>query len=111
MVVEDDVTREAVEPAFAALPGVDTAHFDAIAGLDCYRSVCRLFVISRRLPGDASLAPRGEAFFGNPLPGGFRWTPAGLWMRDGGSRTVNVQRRSDAEGEVLRPATCDDGMI
>jgi hypothetical protein len=43
------VTYEAIEAEFQ-MPGVRTAHFNAISGLDAFRDVRSLFVIGRPLP-------------------------------------------------------------
>ena len=47
------VTYKACEAAFAGIPGVETGHFNAIAGLDVYRDVRLLVVVGRPLPSDA----------------------------------------------------------
>ena len=57
------VTYKDCEAAFAGIPGVEVAHFNAIAGLDAYRDVRLLVVVGRPLPRDAALAPLAGAFF------------------------------------------------
>ena len=48
---------------FAGIPGVEVAHFNAIAGLDAYRDVRLLMVVGRPLPRDTALHPLCGAFF------------------------------------------------
>ena len=47
------VTYKASEDAFRAIPGVEVAHFNAVAGLDAYRDVRLLIVVGRPLPSDS----------------------------------------------------------
>ncbi|MEE3099481.1 MAG: hypothetical protein VX463_06885, partial [Pseudomonadota bacterium] len=43
------ITHKGIEAAFSGIPGVSTAHFNAIAGLDAYRDVRLLIVVGRPL--------------------------------------------------------------
>ena len=40
------MTYQAIEPAFAGIPGVETGHFKAIAGLDVYKDVALLIELA-----------------------------------------------------------------
>lgn len=105
------VTYQSIEAAFADIPGVETAHFNNVAGLDCYRDVAGLVVIGRPLPRDTALLPLAAAYFGVGVTGGYRAQPAGVRMRDGSSRTVRLRRHEDPQAELLRAAICDDELI
>ena len=59
-------------PTFAGIPGVEVAHFNAIAGLDVYRDVGLLIVIGRPLPRERTSRRLSAAFFGHVPEGGYR---------------------------------------
>ena len=105
------VTYQSIEAAFADIPDVEVAHFNAIAGLDRYRDVAALVVVGRPLPQDRDLVPLAGAFFGSAITGGYTTRPAAVRMRDGTSRAVRVTAHEDPQGELLRAAICDDELI
>lgn len=98
------VTYKDVEPAFDGVPGVEVAHFNAIAGLDLWRDVGLLVVVGRPLPGTDDLARMCGGLFGHAPQGGYRKTPKSILMRSGLVRTV----RAKTHDETLRAAICDD---
>ena len=105
------VTYKAVEEAFQGIPGVETAHFNATAGLDIYGDVSALIVIGRPLPPDTALAPPCAALFGHALEGGYGWSTEGVRMRNGSVRAVRVMRHEEVFSETIRAAICDDEVI
>lgn len=105
------VTYKGCEAAFAGIAGVDTAHFNAIAGLDAFGDVAGLIVIGRPLPRDTQLAPLAGAFFGHRPEGGYRPILRGIHLRDGRSQAVRVLGHEDDHAELLRAAICDDEVI
>ena len=105
------VTYKACEAAFENIPGVETGHFNAIAGLDVYRDVRLLVVVGRPLPSDAALAPLAGALFRHLPEGGYTSEVRGVRMRDGSSRAVRVRAHADDKAELLRAAICDDQLI
>ena len=105
------VTYKACEAAFERIAGVETAHFNAIAGLDAYRDVRLLVVVGRPLPSDAALAPLAGALFRHLPQGGYVSELRGVRMRDGSSRAVRVRTHSDEKAELLRAAICDDEVL
>lgn len=105
------VTYLAIEAAFAAIPGVDTGHFNAIAGLDIHKDVAALIVIGRPLPPSASLHPMAGAYFGREPTGRYGWTLCDVPMRDGACRTIKVMQHADPDAEMLRGAICDDEVL
>ena len=105
------VTYKACEAAFEDIPGVETGHFNAIAGLDVYRDVRLLVVVGRPLPSDAALAPLAGALFRHLPEGGYATELRGVRMRDGSSRAVRVRTHADEKAELLRAAICDDEVL
>ena len=105
------ITYKDVEAAFAEIPGVATAHFNAIAGLDSFGDVAGLFVIGRPLPPDTALQAPAAALRRHAVEGGYTQSHAAVRMRDGTSRAVRVTRHTDDQAEVIRAAICDDELI
>jgi hypothetical protein len=105
------VTYQAIEAAFAGIPGVETGHFKAIAGLDVYKDVALLIVIGRPLPGSDALAKLTSAHLGGVPMGDYNKVRRGLLMRDGSRRTVSAIEHEDPLAELMRAAVCDDEVI
>lgn len=87
------VTYKDIEAGFAGIPGVEGAHFNAIAGLDVYRDVGLLIVLGRPLPGTDDLARLSAALFGHVPAGGYRRVLKGVAMRAGPVRGVRDPAR------------------
>ena len=105
------VTHKDCEPAFAGLANVETAHFNAVAGLDVYRDVGALIIIGRPLPSTEGLLPLLGALYEASAKGGYAWAEQGLWLRSGRKTGVRVVRHQDPRAEVLRAAICDDEVM
>lgn len=105
------VTYMAIEEAFAGIPGVETAHFNAIAGLDCYGDVGLLLVIGRPLASTADIASPCASLFGHLPQGRYRKETSAVHLRDGFSGTVKTLTHADFDAETLRAAICDDEVI
>lgn len=105
------VTYQAIEAAFASIPGVETGHFKAIAGLDIYKDVALLIVIGRPLPCDDDIAQMTSTHLGHVPVGGYRQVRKGLLLRDGSRRAISVIEHEDPKAELLRSAVCDDEII
>lgn len=105
------VTYKDCEAAFADIPGVETAHFNAVAGLDRWRGVARLIVIGRPLPRDAEAGALAGAVFDHAAGGGYRRIRKGVVMRDGAVRGVSTLCHGDDRAETIRAAICDDELI
>jgi hypothetical protein len=105
------ITYKDCESAFAGIPKVETAHFNAIAGLDRYREVDRLIVIGRPLPSEADLHPLCGAVFGVEPSGVYGQDLATVRMTDGTTRIVRRVRHAHAQAEELRRAICDDEVL
>jgi hypothetical protein len=105
------VTNKDIEPVFEGLSNVSTAHFNAVSGIDAWKDVRALIVIGRPLPRDSDVSTLAGVHLGADAEGQYHATAAGLWMRDGGSRTLSVLRHEDPAAEVIRAAICDDELI
>ena len=105
------VTYQGCEAAFQGIPGVVTAHFNAVAGIDAFGDVALLVSIGRPLPAAGDLGYLAGVFFGVVGDGGYRKDFAGVHMRAGGPRSVVAVRHQDAQAETLRAAICDDELI
>jgi hypothetical protein len=105
------VTYKQIEAAFAGIPGVETGHFKAIAGLDIYKDIALLIVIGRPLPGDDEIGQMTSSYLGHVPVGGYRQVRKGLLMRDGSRRAISVIEHEDLKAELLRAAVCDDEII
>ena len=105
------VTYKQIEPAFAGIPGVETGHFKAIAGLDVYKDVALLVVIGRPLPGTDDLGHLTSAYLGHVPTGAYHRVRRGLLMRDGSRRPISAIEHEDPLAELMRSAVCDDEVI
>lgn len=105
------VTYQAIEAAFEGIPNVEVAHFNAVAGLDCYRDVAMLISIGRPLPSSIELEALAGAYFDNAPAGRYRRARAGIRMRGGSVLGIDVIRHEDGMTETLRAAICDDELI
>ncbi|MGM0583280.1 MAG: hypothetical protein ACQEUZ_01320 [Pseudomonadota bacterium] len=105
------ITYKDCEAAFSDIPGVATAHFNAIAGLDAYKDVRLLVVVGRPLPSAQEARHMAGAIFGAWTRDRYQSVRKGVRMRDGGVRGVSVLRCEDDEAETVRAAICDDELI
>ncbi|MDO9713769.1 hypothetical protein Q7A36_36000, partial [Paracraurococcus sp. LOR1-02] len=112
------VTYEGLEPHFADLPGVETAHFNDIAGRDEWGpqlgrpGVRYLFVIGRPLPAPEDTRRLAAALTGRPVPAGqLARVTRGATMRDGTGAGVPVRAYADPDLEAVRAAICDAELV
>ncbi|MFC3616122.1 hypothetical protein ACFORG_20460 [Lutimaribacter marinistellae] len=105
------VTDQAIEDAFAAIPNVVTAHFNAVAGLDIYRDVAMLISIGRPLPPSQEAEALAQVLFGNVASSVYVTDQVGVHMRAGPPRGLAVVRHDDETAEILRAAICDDELV
>jgi hypothetical protein len=105
------VTYMAIEEAFAGIPGVETAHFNAIAGLDGYGDVGLLMVIGRPLPSTLDLVSPCASLFGHLPQGRYHKDVAAVHLRDGRPAIVKTLTHVEPDAELLRAAICDDEVI
>ena len=105
------ITYKSCEPAFLGIPGVMTAHYNAIAGLDGYKNVSRIILVGRPLPGSSDLAKLAGGLLGQDIGGRYMSDLKAVRMRDGSSRTIRVLGHSDPTGDLIQAAICDDELI
>lgn len=105
------VTYKAIEDAFAGIENVNVAHFNAVAGLDCYKDVALLISIGRPLPPSTELEALAGTVFGHVPEGSYRRMRTGITMRSGISRSIEVLSHENVKAETLRAAICDDELV
>lgn len=105
------ITYESCEGAFASIPGVETAHFNAVAGLDVFRDVGLLVVVGRPLPPEREIARLCGAWFGIVPTGGYTQVRRGVRLRDGSIRPVRMHAHEAPNAELLRAAICNDELL
>lgn len=105
------VTNMEIEAAFSRISGVQTAHFNAIAGLDQYRDVRLLIVVGRPLPSSEALIPPTASFFRTLPDGDYRPTTRSVQLRSGEVARLRAIAHEDPKAELLRAAICDDEII
>jgi len=102
------VTYEDIEDRFRRLPGVETAHFNAIAGLDVHRDVRTLFVIGRPLPSPEDVRMLALELTGKPLALAASQTEMrGARGPDGRGIGIKVRVYADPDFEMVRAAITD----
>jgi hypothetical protein len=105
------VTYEAIEAEFQ-IPGVRTAHFNAISGLDAFRDVRSLFVIGRPLPDARDLHLQALALTGRAIAAESGHVETrGTLIADGTGAAVNVRVFNDPDLEALRTAITEREII
>ena len=106
------VTYKACEAAFDGIPGVETGHFNAIAGLDVYRDVRLLVVVGRPLPSRCRAGAARTARCSGTCP---RAATTGRFAACGCATAAAARcgctSMSDDKAELLRAAICDDEVI
>jgi putative DNA primase/helicase len=86
--------------------GVETAHYNALSGLDRWRDVRGVILIGRTMPAPAAVEDMAEVLAGRPvqrLPGWYQARPAFLNMR-GDGRGPALERKG-ARGAAPTPGT------
>lgn len=112
------VTYKGLEGRFAGLPGVETAHFNAVAGRDEWgpgpgrEGVRHLFVVGRPMPAPEDARRLAAALTGRPVPREQPGrVPRGATMRDGSGAAVAVRAYEDADLEAVRAAVTDAELV
>ena len=105
------ITYKAIEAAFTAIPGVEVAHYNAVAGLDGWGDVAALFLIGRPLPQADDVAELSGALLDRSVDGSYASAHIGIVMRSGSSSSIQAIRHIDPSAELLRAAICDDEVM
>lgn len=105
------ITYQAIEAAFEGIPGVETAHYNAVAGLDGWGDISALFLIGRLLPPSDSLNEMTGALFDQSVQGKYTARDVGVVLENGRSSGIRAIRHTDAPAETIRAAICDDEVM
>ncbi|HEX2939587.1 MAG TPA: hypothetical protein VHO91_00975, partial [Rhodopila sp.] len=106
------VTYQAIEDRFQGVPGVRSAHFNAISGLDTFGGVRSLFVIGRPMPNPTDTRLMALALSGRPIPAeDAALETRGAFMADGSGRPINVRVYADPSLEAIRAAVTDAEVV
>ena len=106
------VTYQGLEEAFQGIPGVETAHFNNMAGHDRWRGVRNLFVIGRPLPPPDAIRQLAAALTGAPVEVSQSHRAArAVRMADGTGGTVEVRAYEDPQAEAVRAAITDAEVV
>ena len=105
------ITYLAIEAAFADIPCVETAHYNAVAGLDGWGDVSALFLIGRPLPGSGDLHQLTGTLFNTSVSGKYAATDVGVVVNGSASSAIKAIRHPDPAAEILRAAICDDEVM
>jgi hypothetical protein len=112
------VTYKELEPHFADLPGVETAHFNAIEGRDEWGpqpdrpGIRYLFQIGRPMASPEETRRAAAALTGRPVPkedAGL--VTRGATMRDGSAAPVQVRAYGDPDLEAVRASITDAATV
>jgi len=106
------ITYQGFESVFFDLPGVQTAHFNAIAGLDEFRDVEVLIVVGRPLPAPDEVHAMALALTGRPVPAEQPFLEMrGLLLRDGAGQGINCRVFANPDLEMIRAAVTDAEVL
>ena len=105
------ITYQAIEAAFIGIPGVETAHYNNVAGLDLWGDISALFLIGRLLPSSDHLSEMTGAIFDQSVRGHYAARDVGIALENGRSSGIRAVRHTDAPAETLRAAICDDEVM
>ncbi|WP_054006380.1 bifunctional DNA primase/polymerase [Cypionkella psychrotolerans] len=105
------ITYKAIEAAFADIPGVEVAHYNAVAGLDCWGDIGCLFLIGRPLPSSVELHELTGAVLDHSAHGKYQTSAVGILTETGRKLSGQAIRHTDPAAEILRAAICDDEVM
>ena len=106
------ITYQGAEAEFAGIPGVDVAHFNAIAGLDAFGIVDCLFVIGRPLATEHTHRDHAVALTGmHPEITELTDVVDYILMRDGRGEPMSRKGFVDPSLESIRRAITDAEVI
>ncbi len=105
------IAYKAIEPAFAEIPDVEVAHYNAVAGLDVWGDISCLFLIGRPLPSSVELREMTGALLDRSVDGKYAASDTGILTEAGRKASVAAIRHTDPSAEILRAAICDDEVM
>jgi hypothetical protein len=95
---------------------IELAHFGAVEGSNAFAGVRHVVVVSWPLPPAGAMERQARALTGAVPPGevgasGYPMAPAGISLRDGSGRGVEVPRHPDQLVEAMRWAATEGRMV
>lgn len=106
------ITYQGAEAAFAGLPGIETAHFNNVAGRDQWKGKRTAFVIGRPLPRSDEVRRIAAAITGEPMEVAEPHKESrGVLMRDGTAGAIEVRAYSNPAAEAVVRAITDAEII
>lgn len=105
------ITYLGIEAAFAGIPGVEVAHYNAVAGLDEWNDISALFLIGRPLPSSDDLSEITGTLFDRSVRGKYAARDIAVALENGRSSAIRAIRHKDPDAETLRAAICDDEVM
>lgn len=105
------VTYKALTERFADLPGVETAHFNAVAGRDVWGGVRWLVVLGAPNPSPQDIAALAARLTGEPVAQESETTLAGVALRGRGAGLVQARRYRNPTAEDIRAAVADAEIV
>jgi hypothetical protein len=106
------ICQKHVEPVFADIPNVDTAHYGAIEGLDKYGNVEVLITIGRPMPSPLSIEMSGSALIGTPvLVGERKKQERPIRFKDGTERLLHCKGYDNNDANLLCRAIAEGGVL
>ena len=105
------ITYKGIEEAFAGIPGAETMHYNAVAGLDRWGDVAALILIGRLLPQSDDLRELTGAVLGRSVTGQYTRHDVGIWTETDRKAVIRAIRHEEVGAEILRAAICDDEVM
>jgi hypothetical protein len=106
------ICQKHVEGAFDNVPNVETAHYGAIEGLDCFGDVEVIFTIGRPMPNPGSVELTGSALTGKVVNAGDRKNrQRTIRLKDGTERDLHCKEYDNDDANLLCRAIIEAGVI
>lgn len=106
------ITYKAIEREFSDLRGVQTGHFNAIAGSNRFSAVDNIFIIGRPLARPEIHRVMAMALTGRPIaPQQPHQASRGVLLADGTGLAMQVRVYADPDAEAVRAAVTDAEIV
>jgi hypothetical protein len=106
------ISQMHVEEVFDDIPNVETAHYGAIEGLDCYGDVEVIITIGRPMPGPRSIEMTGSALTGKPVSvDERRREQRPILIKDRTEHLLHCRGYGDADADMLSRSIAEGGVL
>ena len=106
------ITYKRFEGDFTDIPGVETGHFGAVEGLDCWGDVEALFVIGAPRPKTQAVERMAADISGKPVRCAEMFArQSAIRLKGGGRHPISEYVYADAEGEAVRRAVTEAAVV